>query len=251
MARRSPILQADSNSKRDGRYTDQPRDQRTDQPGADQHRIKRSPGFVEEVFGVIRADIMSLAIPPDTRISIDSLARRLGVSQTPIREALSMLEATGLVTKRHFFGYCSAPQLNRQQLDQLYEARLLIEPFAARCAAERMNDAAIEELVALAHAMTPGESRDSYDKFADQDSDLHDLVAAGSGNPIIRESLARLNSHLHIFRLRFHSEVATEAVNEHGALIDALTLRRPEAAESAMREHIKRSYARVVPFAGA
>ena len=60
-----------------------------------ERRLKRSQGFVEEVFGVIRADIMSLRIPPDTRISIDSLARELGVSQTPIREALSMLEATG------------------------------------------------------------------------------------------------------------------------------------------------------------
>ena len=218
-------------------------------PGAaDPRRVKRSQGFVEEVFDIIRADIMSLAIPPDTRISIDSLARRLDVSQTPIREALSMLEAIGLVTKRHFVGYCSAPQLNRVQLDQLYEMRLLLEPYAARCAATRMDDVALAELVALARAMTPGKSRVSYDKFADQDSELHDRVAAGSGNPIIRESLARLHTHLHIFRLRFHSEVATEAVNEHAALIAALSARDPAGAEAAMREHIERSYARMVPF---
>src|SRR5882724_3390668 len=111
-----------------------------------ERRLKRSQGFVEEVFGVIRADIMSLRIPPDARISIDRLARELGVSQTPIREALSMLEAIGLVTKRHFVGYCSAPQLNRKQLDELYEVRLLIEPYAARCAAKRMSDADIKQL---------------------------------------------------------------------------------------------------------
>ncbi len=242
MARRSTVPQ--------GHGSEAPEGDLSDPVGADR-RIKRSQGFVEEVFEVIRADIMSLAIPPDTRISIDHLARKLGVSQTPIREALSMLEAIGLVTKRHFVGYCSAPQLNRRQLDQLYEARLLIEPFAARHAAERMDDVAMAELVALAQAMTPGESRHSYDKFADQDSDLHDLIAAGSGNPIIRETLARLHSHLHIFRLRFHSEVATEAVNEHAALIEALTSRNADAAEAAMREHIQRSYARVVPFADA
>lgn len=216
---------------------------------SDPRRVKRSQGFVEEVFDIIRADIMSLAIPPDTRISIDSLARRLDVSQTPIREALSMLEAIGLVTKRHFVGYCSAPQLNRVQVDQLYEMRLLLEPYGARCAAERMDAAALAELVALAEAMTPGDSRGSYDKFADQDSELHDRVAAGSGNPLIRESLGRLHTHLHIFRLRFHSEVATEAVNEHGALIAALSARDPLAAEAAMREHIERSYARMVPYA--
>src|SRR6187551_1600173 len=119
---------------------------------------------------------MSLRIPPDTRISIDSLARELGVSQTPIREALSMLEAIGLVTKRHYVGYCSAPQLNRQQLDELYEMRLLIEPYAAARAAERMNDADLAALAALAHSMEPGDSRTSYDRFADQDSELHDMI---------------------------------------------------------------------------
>src|SRR6476660_5258141 len=117
---------------------------------SDARRLKRSQGFVEEVFALIRADIMSLRIPPDTRISIDSLARELGVSQTPIREALSMLEAIGLVTKRRFIGYCSAPKLNRKQFEELFEVRSLIEPYAARCAAQRMSDADLKALRDLA-----------------------------------------------------------------------------------------------------
>ena len=215
----------------------------------DERRLKRSQGFVEEVFQLIRADIMSLRIPPDTRISIDSLARELGVSQTPIREALSMLEATGLVTKKHFTGYCSAPQLNRQQLDELYEMRLLLEPYAAKCAAERMSDADLKKIAALAQSMEPGESRTSYDRFADQDSELHDMIAVGSGNRLIQEALARMHSHLHIFRLRFHSEVTKEAYSEHARLVKALIRRNPDEAEAAMRLHIEKSYKRLVPFA--
>jgi len=217
-------------------------------PGPGDRRLKRSQGFVEEVFEIIRSDIMSHRIPPDTRISIENLVRELGVSQTPIREALSMLEVMGLVTKRHFVGYCSAPQLNRKQLDQLYEVRLLIEPYAAHCAAERMSDPQIAELKELASSMTFGAGA-SYDTFADQDSDLHDMISAGSGNPIIQETLARLHSHLHIFRLRSHSNVATEAITEHEKLVEALVQRDPAAAEAAMREHIERSYARLEPFA--
>ena len=75
-------------------------------------------------------------LPPDTRVSVDSLARELGVSQTPIREALSMLEANGLVSKRHFAGYATSPRMDRAQLDELFEFRLLIEPHAARKAAQ-------------------------------------------------------------------------------------------------------------------
>lgn len=212
-------------------------------------RVKRSSGFVEEVFEIIRSDLMSLRIAPDTRISIDSLARELGVSQTPIREALSMLEAMGLVTRRRFAGYCSAPQLNTRQLDELYEVRLLIEPYAAARAAERMSAAQLEQIRDLARRMEPGESRTSYDRFAVQDSELHDLIAGASGNLLIRDSLARLHAHLHIFRLRFHSEVTTEACAEHATLIDALNRRSPPDAEAAMRLHIEKSYNRMIPFA--
>jgi DNA-binding GntR family transcriptional regulator len=212
-------------------------------------RVRRSQGFVDEVYELIRADIMSLRIPPDTRISIDQLARQLGVSQTPIREALSRLEATGLVSKQHFVGYCSAPQLNRKQLDELYEVRLLLEPYAARCAAERMNDVQLRTIVQLAKAMEPGETRKSYDRFADQDSELHDLIAQASDNRLVRDSLARLHTHLHIFRLRFHSEVTKEASAEHARLIVALTRRRAADAESAMRAHIEKSYKRLQAYA--
>jgi DNA-binding GntR family transcriptional regulator len=221
----------------------------TGETRASTRRVPRSQGFVEEVFQLIRADIMSLRIPPDTRISIDSLARELGVSQTPIREALSMLEAIGLVTRRHFVGYCSAPQLNRRQLDELYEVRLLIEPYAARCAAERMDAAGVERLRLLASSMQPGETRTSYDRFADQDSELHNMIALGSGNSLIHDSLSRLHAHLHIFRLRFHSEVTREAYTEHAGLIEALERRDAAGAEAAMRAHIEKSYQRLVPYA--
>src|ERR1700760_1793913 len=171
-----------------------------------ERRIKRTHGFVDEVFDIIRADIMSLKIPPDTRIPIGALVKDLGVSQTPIREALSMLEALGLVTKKQFVGYCTAPKLNRKQFDELYEIRLLLEPYAAKCAAERMDDAEIAAVCDLARQMAPGESQSqaAYGRFADDDSELHAQIARGSKNRLIEESLSRLHTHLHIFRLRFH-----------------------------------------------
>ncbi len=214
-------------------------------------QIKRASGFVEDAYSRIREDIMSLKIPPNTRISVDSMAREFGISQTPIREALSMLEANGLVTKQRFIGYCTAPTLNRKQFEELFEIRLLMEPYAARCAAERMSDKALIDLCGLALEMNPDQatqSRTLYDQFADQDAEFHDQIARGSNNDLIAESLSRLHIHLHIFRLRFHREVTNEAVTEHTLITKALQQRDPDQAEAAMRAHLQKSYQRLVKF---
>jgi len=214
-------------------------------------KLQRPSGLVEDAYARIREDIMSLKIAPNTRISVDSLARELGVSQTPIREALSMLEAHGLVTKQRFIGYCSAPTLNRKQFEELYEVRLLIEPYAARRAAEEISDKSLIELCGLALEMNPAEanrSRALYDHFADQDSEFHKRIALGSGNQLIADSLARLHIHLHIFRLRFHGEVTNEAYAEHTLITRALQRRDPDESERAMRKHLEKSYERLVKF---
>jgi DNA-binding GntR family transcriptional regulator len=203
--------------------------------------ILRPSGLADEVYRRIRADIMSLRLPPDTRVSVDSLARELGVSQTPIREALSMLEANGLVSKRHFAGYATSPRMDRAQLDELFEFRLLIEPHAARKAAESMRGA---DMALLAS----GEGAVSHDAFADMDTEFHKLIAQGAGNHLIADSLARLHIHVHIFRSCFRSEIAEEAVHEHDDIIGAIRARNGAAAEAAMRRHIERSYARLRDF---
>jgi DNA-binding GntR family transcriptional regulator len=218
---------------------------------ASRGQINRPSGLVENVYNRIREDIMSLQIPPNARISVDNLVRELGVSQTPIREALSMLEANGLVTKQRFIGYCAAPTLNRKQFEDLYEIRLLVEPYGARRAAEKLNDPDLIELCGLALQMSPdraNESRAAYDLFADQDSQFHTLIAHGSGNELIAESLSRLHTHLHIFRLRFHPEITNEAFAEHALITRALQRRNPDDAEAAMRSHIQKSYTRLVKY---
>src|SRR5665213_1845757 len=196
--------------------------------------IARPSGLAEEVYRRIRADILSLRLPPETRVSVDNLARELGVSQTPIREALSMLEAHGLVSKRHFAGYATSPRMDRAQLDELFEFRLLIEPHAARKAAIAMPEA---DMAALAS----GQEAPSHDAFADMDTEFHRLIAQGAGNHLIADSLARLHIHVHIFRSCFRSEIAEEAVHEHDAVIAAIRIRDGDAAKAAMRQHNVRS----------
>lgn len=208
--------------------------------------IKRPPRLGDEVYNSVYAQLMSQKILPGSRISIDNLARELGVSQTPIREALSRLEAQGLIVKTHLIGFSAAPQVDRARFDQLYEMRLLLEPFAARKAAEGIDAQQLALLQRLAAEMRGegGRAVASYSEFAQLDGEFHDTIAKACGNELMRETLASLHTHIHLFRLFPHSGATTKANSEHADLLKALEAHDPAAAERAMRTHVKRSYAR-------
>lgn len=211
--------------------------------------LKRPNRLGEEVYNAIYAQLMSREIQPGGRISVDGLVRDLGVSQTPIREALSRLEAEGLVVKTHLIGYSAADQMDAERLEQLYELRLLLEPFAAGRAASRMNEEVLHQLNKLAAEMqacendAPGEA---YGRFAQLDTRFHDLIAEAGGNELVRETLANLHIHVHLFRLFYHARVTAEAIEEHRQLIAALAQGDPATAEATMRSHIERSRDRFI-----
>lgn len=206
--------------------------------------IRRPSRLGDEVYDAIYSQLMTLEIPPGGRISVDALVRELGVSQTPIREALSRLEAQGLVSKTHLIGYAATNQIDRDKLGQLYDLRLLLEPFAAAQAALRMDDTARAELDLLAQQMrnsSPDGSRTAYSEFAQKDAAFHDKIAQGSGNELVRDALARLYVHVHLFRLYYHTRTTSTAVHEHDLIIEAIKSRDAAAAEAAMREHVLKS----------
>lgn len=212
-------------------------------PSAVAGLLRRPARLGDEVYSAIFARIMSLDFEPGARISVDAIARQLGVSQTPIREALGRLESEGLVVKTHLVGYSAAPRLNASQFADLYELRLLLEPFAARKCALSMPDAVIAQLEALAVEMaevSQSEGPHANAQFAQLDMAFHDQIAASAGNALAVEALARLYSHVHLYRL-LPGGVTRSALDEHGQLIAAIRARDPDAAEAAMRQHIDSS----------
>ena len=217
-----------------------------------EHRIVRSAGLAEDVYEAIFARLMSLRIAPGERITVDALAKELEVSQTPIREALGRLEGEGLVVRTHLVGYRAAPQITRSRFDELYELRLLLEPAAAAKSAAALAHnakglAALRDLAARMAATSGIRDRRHYAAFARQDAQFHDAVLACAGNDLVRETLGRLHTHFHIFRLMFHARVTTEALDEHEALLSALAAGSAPAAEQAMRIHIEKSRDRLLP----
>lgn len=213
-------------------------------PSAVAGLLRRPARLGDEVYSAIFARIMALEIAPGDRISIDALARQLGVSQTPIREAMTRLEGEGLVSKTHLVGYSAAPQLSAAQFRDLYELRLLLEPFAAARAAENMAEAAIEQLEGLCAemgALAADQDADAYAQFAQLDMALHDQIAANTGNRLVVEALGRLHTHVHLFRLVFNARITVAALEEHTAIVTAIRQRDPAGAQAAMTAHIEAS----------
>jgi DNA-binding GntR family transcriptional regulator len=122
----------------------------------------------------------------------------------------------------------------------MLEVRLLLEPAAARRAAERASKEQVSELRRVLDEMAELAEGDVhvYGAFGLRDAVFHDLVAQSAGNQVVREALARLHTHVHLFRLVYDTQVTYLAMGEHDAVIAAVAARDPDAAAYAMRRHI-------------
>lgn len=205
----------------------------------------------DRVYEALLSQLISLKIAPGSRIAIDTLVREFGVSQTPIRAALIRLETEGLVEKIHNIGYSAAPMPTRQRFEEIFDMRLLLEPYMAGRVAERISGELREELAKLAATMSAPSSDDAklaYGKFALQDARFHSWIATHGANDLAADALKRLYAHTHLFRLRFHSQVTEAAIEEHAKIVKALSSGNAAAARDAMASHIMKSRGRMAPF---
>lgn len=206
-------------------------------------------GLRDRVYDLVLEMLMSSALEAGTRLSIDAIARELTVSPTPVREALVQLERTGLVTREAHKGYRVAPPIADDQLEALFDARVVLESGATALAA-REPDALIPALEsALAdHAavMKRVRSIGSADmpvemirEYFAVDWNFHHLIFEGARNPFLLDMSEAISTRVHRMRQTVTTGVndAEEAVSEHRAVLDALS-KGPEAAAQAMREHV-------------
>jgi DNA-binding GntR family transcriptional regulator len=224
--------------------------------------------LADEAYTELKSRIMRSELVPGAKLSIDGLAKQLAFSQTPIREALARLESEGLLARRPLSGYTVEPLLSAAEFDDLFEIRMMLEPRAARRAADRsgaegpaatvlpagrpVGDAsglvsvdasglpAAEANALLAAARTPDAGSDKLE-FTEADARFHIAVAELSGSAQLAKAIRRLDAHLHLHRAYIEPESIGETEVEHLAVADAIIAQQPLAAEEAMRRHLERS----------
>jgi DNA-binding GntR family transcriptional regulator len=203
-------------------------------------------GEVPRTYNAIRARIIGGEIPPETRLNIDALVRELGVSQTPIREALHRLEGDGLLEYATGRGYRTTAALDRQGLIDLFEFRLLVEPWAARIAAA---DSLVNPARELEIELRDFEARisaggDIREAMLAHDTRFHSLIVAAASNSVLETAYLQTHAHLHVFRLFPADITGRNTIEEHRAIADAIGASREADAERAAADHIKRSFER-------
>lgn len=209
--------------------------------------------LADQVYELIKAQLMDHLVEPGARLSIDGLARNLRVSPTPVREALARLESDGLVAKRPHYGYTAAPLMDSKTFEELFRMRLLLEPASASWAAQAATAkqiSAMEDLIAAMSKPVVGESYENYRAFAAQDAAFHLALAEASGVQLMVEVLARLRPHTQLYRLYYSVGISDDTVAEHSRVIDAVSRRDEAAASAAMTAHLSASQQRLTTAIG-
>ena len=241
-------------------------------------RTPRRSVLSDEIYDMIKAMIFNHEIEPGSRVNIDSLSVQLEVSQTPVREALARLESDGLIAKEPLKGYKATELLSIKELNDLFQFRLLIEPWAAEQAAKIIDNTgktALKAEMQSAKTALKFAGDGQFQALTEHDSRFHTLVASISGNNTVAEFYERTHCHLHLFRLYmanklhlidgesraefvqdlfeqyYQSGSGQLAIKEHDAIAKAILDQNPKAAKSAMHAHIESSLKRFTPKAAA
>jgi DNA-binding GntR family transcriptional regulator len=206
-----------------------------------------------DAYDVLKGMVLDRRVEPGGRMAIDVLAAELGVSQTPIREALARLESDGFVQRSSNGRYHAASYLTEEEFNHLFDVRLQLEPFSAAQAASKISEAELAELTRLDGEMRDAPTGGVYEEFgpfAALNSKFHELIAAATRNPFLVQAIERLHSHHRIAQLYYHRGVidAPHALTEHGRILSAIRRRDRDDAAEQMRWHIERSRQELRPL---
>jgi DNA-binding GntR family transcriptional regulator len=199
----------------------------------------------DQVHEIIRGRIFDRVYEAGERLQIDGLAKELAVSATPVREALGRLAAEGLARSEPFVGFSVAPLPQEGFYEQLYEFRLLLEPWAARMAAQRRTEAGLAEMLAALASMEKTALSRSYSqfrKFAEADEAFHRAIFVCAANEPALKAFTDLRTHLLLSRLYVQREQDTGQTRRfHAAIYKAIEAGDESAAERQMKLHLQHS----------
>ncbi|MEN3293404.1 MAG: hypothetical protein V7642_2657 [Burkholderiales bacterium] len=202
--------------------------------------------LADRAYAGIKQEIFDFRLIPGDRFSETAVAGRLGMSRTPIRDALSRLQREGYVDV-HFRNGWSVRPFDFERFEHLYDLRMVLETTAVRRLCDNVDCAGLLRRLEEAW-LVPEAARQADDKIlADMDECFHATLVAAAGNPEIARVHREVTEHICIIRrLDFTKPSRVEyTYEEHAQILRAVLARRADQAALLLRTHIEASKAEV------
>lgn len=192
------------------------------------------------IFETLRKSIISGDIKPGERLMEVSLAEQMGVSRTPVREAIRRLEADGLVTMIPRKG-THVSELSVKDIMDVLEVRAVLDQLATSLAAKHMQPAQIKSLEAIHRQYVYNVERANIEGAIRKDVEFHDVIYAASGNPRLVAVASSLREHIYRFRVIYMRDnlIAANVLHEHEQILEAITNAQEEEASKLAESHIR------------
>lgn len=211
--------------------------------GIQTHRIMNSDNtnsLSAQVFDTMEASILNGSIQPGENLIELKLSAEMGVSRTPVREAIRMLEQKGLVQIIPNKG-AIVLGISEKDLEDIYTIRMYIEGLGSRWAAANISDAQIRELTEIVDLQEFYSHKQSTDQINDLDSKFHEKIFEYSNSRTLQHTLSDLHHMIRRYRqLSFNTTGrADKAIEEHRQILEALVNHDQDAAERLTVQHIR------------
>ena len=205
----------------------------------------------EIVFESVRGAIISGVLKPGERLMEVQLAEKLGVSRTPIREAIRKLELEGLVIMMPRKGAYVA-DLSLKDITDVLEIRAALEGLAAGLAALRITDEEIEELELTALQFHQALEADDFDMIVQKDIEFHDRIFKATRNDKLLQITNNLREQVQRFRIMYinKSNKSKDLAKEHYEIAEAISKRNIDMAEKIAKRHIENAEKYILTMAG-
>lgn len=191
------------------------------------------------VFQTLREGILTGELKPGERLMEIHLANRLGVSRTPVREAIRMLELEGLVTMIPRKGACVA-SISKQDLQDVLELRRALDSLAVKLACERILPEQLRALQDAAKEFEQSTVSNNAKEIAQADVRFHDIILEATGNKRLIQMVNNLAERVFRYRLEYVKDRNNHAqlVKEHAKILEYIEKKDSEAAQRAIELHI-------------
>lgn len=201
------------------------------------------------VFNTLREAILKGDFAPGERLMEKQLAERLGVSRTPIREAIRKLELEGLVIMIPRKG-AEVASITGKDISDVLEVRATLEALAVKLACKKMSDQDLEELSAVNEEFKKAADQMNVKKVIEKDVEFHDVIFDASDNDKLIAIINNLREQIYRYRVEYIYKMKdySELVKEHDEIVKAIRERKGKEASALALKHIENQEKSVLEF---